>query len=131
MHVDGRLLSSRQKDGDLLFFCLAGARMVVAGAKKRSTKVNILPQGGIAFLLYSLSVNLCVHMSGVHAAGSPYCEDPRKLESCCDCNCFLDYLRHMCMNRDCPLLPIRSTHGHFKSGQATGRGTATMAVCED
>ena len=103
--------------------------MTVAGAKKRSMRVNILTQGGIAFLLDFLGVSMCVHVSGVHAADSPYREDPRKLESCS--NCFSDTLRHICMSRDFPLLPIRSTHGQFKSGQATGRGTATITVCED
>jgi hypothetical protein len=93
--------------------------------------VNILPQGGSAFFLYSLGVNMYVNMSGIHADVKSYCEDTRNMESFCERNCFPRSPRHICMNRDFPLLPIRSTLGKFKSGHVIGRGTAAMAVCED
>jgi hypothetical protein len=105
--------------------------MAVEDAKKRSTRVSILPQGGIAFLLDSLDMKVHVHVSGVDAAGGAYCADTRNTELCSDRNLFPDNLQRICMNRDFPLIPIRSTPGQFKSGQMTGRVTATMAVCED
>jgi len=105
--------------------------MAVSGAMQRSTGAIILLQGGMAFLLDAPDVHLSVRMSRVQAAGSPYCEDPRKPGSCRGSNCFLDHLRQMCMNKNFPLPPIRFTHGQFGSGLATGYGAATMAVCED
>src|ERR1035437_4028596 len=110
----------------LFCFSLAGARMAFAGAIKRSTESMILLQGGIAFLLDAPDAHLSVRMSRVQAACSPYCEDPRKLGSRCDRNCFTGHLRQIRMNRDFPLPPIRSTHGQFGSGLATGYGAATM-----
>src|ERR1035437_5637264 len=112
------------------FFSCRG-RMAVSGAMQRSTGAMILLQGGMTFLLDALDAHLSVRMSRVQPACSPYCEDPRNMGTRRDRNCFTDRLRQVRMNRDFPLLPIRSTHGQFGSGLAAGYGAATMAVCED
>jgi hypothetical protein len=104
--------------------------MTVAGAMKRSTGVNILPQGGIAFLLDALGVKLSVRMSGIQAAGSPYCMEPRKPETGRKGASFFESAVTR-MNRFFPFSPIRSTHGQFSSGIEAGHGAATRAVCED
>jgi hypothetical protein len=104
--------------------------MIEAGAMKRSTEVKILPQGGIAFLLDALGVNLSVRMSGLHAVGSAYCMEPRKPDAGHKGIRFFEPTTTR-MNRVFPLSPIRSTHGQFASGQAAGHGAATMAVRED
>lgn len=114
----------------LFFVYLAGARMTDAGAVKRSTGVKSLPQGGIGFLLGALGVNLMVYISGVPAASNPYCMEPRKPETSGEgASFFISTKTHT--NRLFPLSPIRSTHGQFGSGQATGHSAANIAVCED
>jgi hypothetical protein len=81
--VNGQPHSGSRKDGALAFICfyLAGANMTDAGAMKRSTGVKILPQGGNAFLLEALGVKLSDRMSGIQAAGSASCMEPRKPET--------------------------------------------------
>jgi len=81
-------------------------------------------------LLNALGVKLNVRMSGIQAAGSPYCMEPRKPETGREgASCFESATTRM--NRFFPYSPIRSTHGQFASGLATGHGAATRAVCED
>lgn len=128
--IDIWLHSSSQKDGVLTTFSLAGARMVFAGAKKRSTRVTILPRGGVVFLLDSQCVKLSVRMTEVHMSGSPsyafQCKPGR------GSGCTISFtISTRNTNGFFPFFPIRSAHGQYKSGQVTGHGTASMAVCED
>ena len=104
--------------------------MTDVGAVKRSTGVKNLPQVGIASLLGALGVNLMVYISGVPAAGFPYCMETRKPEiGVRSASYFGSTKTHL--NKVFPLSPIRSTHGQFGSGQTTGHSAANIAVCED
>jgi hypothetical protein len=104
--------------------------MAVAGVMQHSTGVNVLLQGGIAFLLDAMGENTNIRMFRVQAAGSPYCMEPRKPKSGRGRASFSGS-RATNMNRGFSLPPVRSTHGQFESGQATVRGAATTAVSED
>jgi hypothetical protein len=104
--------------------------MVVASAKKRSTRVNLLPQGGMAFLLDPQGVKLSELVSEVHMSGSPYNAYFSKPVSGSGCTIFFS-ISTTNMNGFPPFFPIRSAHGQFESVSAAVNDAAAMTVCED
>lgn len=104
--------------------------MVVAGATKRNTGVNILTLGGIVFSLDTLGVNLSVRVSRVHEAYCPSNVGPHMPEVGREVTSFFRPTT-INMNRIFPLYPIRSKYGQFGSGLATGDRSASIAASEE